>query len=359
MAAVLACGYDCGAVASIGRRLARAASEQPTRDRGDLPAAAGTPAARDRRAYEHDAAAARHRVVDGIRCTTVARTLLDLGRPAAARRRAGVRSSRGAARPRRPPDRECSRAPEGTAAAGVLRCRHTSNHIAGSGHADARRPGGAVSRDLPAGWPARAGGQRVDRARADRLRRGLPVAQSGADRRGRWARRAHDSTRVRGRPPPRPAADARRLPRRAVHVAPGATGSAHRRGHDASARSLRRPRSERRLRRPERERTLRRPERERRLRPPEGERRLRRPGFRRSRDSGRARAPRRARARSRAGGGALERAALSSDESRSSTEPQLVQTRWWCGSVRGSKSVVPARWTRRTMPSSSSSSSVA
>ena len=167
--------------------------------------------------------------VDGIPCTSVARTLLDL---AAVLPRRAVERAFDEAEFREVLDAraiedvlERTKGHRGNADASLDPRRASARD-----HADPQRPRGGVLRDLPRRRPAAAGGQRLDRARADRLRGRLPLALAGAHRRDRRRRRPHDPARLRARPPARPAAHARRLPHRALHVASGVRRAAHRRG---------------------------------------------------------------------------------------------------------------------------------
>ena len=172
-------------------------------------------------------------VIDNVPCTTLARTLLDVAEDATRReveraldvaeQRADPRHARDRRRPltrRRPARRQAPARRPGRA--------HRRQH------ADAQRPRGGVSRDLPCRRAPARRGERVDRVPRGRRRGGrLPLARAQPDRRGRRARPAHHPQGVQRRPPARCAAHAPRLARRALHLAAGHVRAGLRRG-DAS-----------------------------------------------------------------------------------------------------------------------------
>ena len=160
---------------------------------------------------------ATSRTSDGIPCTTIARTLLDLAAvlPRRAVERAfdqaevlevldarqiedvlaRTRGHRGQRDPAR--DRRRARARE---------------------HGDAQQARGALPRDLPARRAAaRRRSTRGSRWSRPATRPTSCGAAAGSSPRSTVPRRPRDAARVRARPPPRPAAHARRLSRRAVH----------------------------------------------------------------------------------------------------------------------------------------------
>ena len=199
-----------------------------SRHHGHLPAAAiGALAGRHRRpCLAHAARRQTSRPATASRCTTVARTLLDLAdlvprAPARARRRAG----RAAA--------HCSTAARssdvldhanGRRGAAVL--RGDAGRARRRARRHGQRAGGSLPRALPRRRPAEAGGQRV----AGRRRRAadpgrLPLARGPPDRRGRRLGLARHTPGVRARPPARPAGPPGGLGGAPVHPPPGCPSS--------------------------------------------------------------------------------------------------------------------------------------
>ena len=176
-----------GAVASLGGRSPRAVAQQPCASIDVI-----SPRRPGRRRAGIDAHTSSTLLVrdiedvDGIPCTTVARTLLDLARRRAAPRgRARVRRGRLPRGPRRARDRGRSRSRRQPSRG--RRPARDPQGPCGREHADAQRPRGGVPRDLP-------------RAPACRSRRSTPGSRSSPPATrptSSGARRAHRRDRRR------------------------------------------------------------------------------------------------------------------------------------------------------------------